>query len=70
MKLRGSNASSMEIIKPTHIKVCHDTKALLLEAAKISYEDHTKHLNLFTDAWDSCLGAVLEEEGKNGGLQR
>ena len=67
----GSKASNRAIIKLTdgQIKAYHDTIALLVKAATISYEDHTKPLVLFTDASDSHVGAVLEQEGRNGGMQ-
>ena len=67
----GSKASNRAIIKLTdsQIKAYHDTIALLVEAATISYEDHSKPLILFTDASDSHVGAVLEQEGKNGGMR-
>ena len=49
----GSKASNRAIIKLTdgQIKAYHDTIALLVEAATISYEDHTKPRILFTDAY-------------------
>ena len=67
----GSKASNRAIIKLTdgQIKAYHDTVALLVESATKSYEDHTKPLILFTDASDNHVGAVLEREGKNGGMQ-
>ena len=42
---------------------------MLVEAVTISYEDHTKPLILFTDASDSHVGAVLEQEGENEEMQ-
>ena len=67
----GSKASNRAIIKLTdgQIKAYHDTIALLVEAATISYEDHTKPLILFTDASDSHVGAVLEQEGGKGEMR-
>ena len=64
----GPKASNRAIIKLTdgQIKAYHNTIAMLVEAVTISYEDHTKPLILFTDASDSHVGAVLEQERKNG----
>ena len=64
----GPKASNRAIIKLTdgQIKAYHNTIAMLVEAVTISYEDHTKPLILFTDASDSHVGAVLEQEGENG----
>ena len=67
----GPKKSNRKIIKLTdsQTKAYHDTIAMLVESATISYEDHTKPLILFTDASDSHVGAVLEQEGKNGEMQ-
>ena len=67
----GPKKSNRKIIKLTdiQIKAYNDTIALLAEAARISYEDHTKPLTLFTDASDSHVGAVLEQEGKDGQMK-
>ena len=65
MKFREDLRQAIIKLTDGQIKAYHDTVALLVEAATISYEDHTKPLILFTDASDSHLGPVLEQEGRN-----
>ena len=67
----GPKASNRKIIKFTggQTKAYQETKAMLVAAVTINYEDHTKPLILYTDASDSHVGAVLEQEGKYGEMR-
>ena len=48
------------------IKSYTDTLDILSKAATLAFEDHEKPLIVYSDASDSHVGAVLEQEGKNG----
>ena len=48
------------------VKAFENTKVALANAATLSFENQMKPLVLFSDASDSHVGAVLEQEGKKG----
>ena len=52
-----------------HIQAFTNTKAVLANTTTLSYEDHNKPLMLFSDASDTHVGAVLEQEGENGEMR-
>ena len=56
-------------LKDRHIQAFKNTKAILAHTTTLSYEDHNKPLMLFSDASDTHVGAVLEQEGKNGEMR-
>ena len=51
------------------IQAFNNTKAIFAHTTTLSYEDHSKPLMLFTDASDTHVGAVLEQEGENGEMR-
>ena len=53
-------------LNETQIKSYNDTLATLSKAVTLAFEDHEKPLIVCSDASDSHVGAVLEQEGKNG----
>ena len=67
----GSKASNRTklVLKDDQIQAYHDTIATLAEAATLNYEDHDKPLVLFSDASDTHVGAVLEQEGDKGEMR-
>ena len=66
----GSKTSNRTKLKlnDTQINAYHKTIATLAEATTLAYEDHNKPLVLFTDASETHVGAVLEQESINGDI--
>ena len=48
------------------VQAFEETKATLAHAATLEFENREKPLILFSDASDTHVGAVLEQEGKEG----
>ena len=65
---KASNRAKLEL-NDAQIKAYHDTIATLAEATTLAYERHDKPLILFSDASDTHVGAVLEQEGDNGEMR-
>ena len=53
-------------LNETQIKSYNDTLNTLSNAATLAFEDHERPLIVYSDASDNHIGAVLEQEGKNG----
>ena len=49
------------------IKAYDDTIAELANATTLAFENHQKPLCLYTDASDTHVGAVLQQESEEGG---
>ena len=67
----GSKASNRTKLKlnDAQINAYHETIATLAKATTLAYEDHNKPLVLFTDASETHVGAVLEQENINGEMR-
>ena len=65
---KSTNRTKIKL-NDTHIQAFNNTKAILANTTTLSYEDHNKPLMLFSDASDTHVGAVLEQEGENGEMR-
>ena len=64
----GPKATNKKPLKlnQSQINAYKDTLKVLAKAATLAYEDHNKPLILYSDASETHVGAVLEQEGING----
>ena len=53
-------------LNEAQVQAFEETKRALAEAATLEYEDHSKPLILSSDASDTHVGAVLEQEKEEG----
>ena len=64
----GSKATNRTILKlnDDQMKAFEDTKTALANAATLSFESREKTLIILSNASDTHVGAVLEQEGDQG----
>ena len=65
---KSTNRAKIKL-NESHIQAFNNTKSILAHTTTLSYEDHSKPLILFSDASDTHVGAVLEQEGENGEMR-
>ena len=51
-------------LNETQVQTLEETKATLTHATTLEFQNRVKHLILFSDASDTHVGAVLEQEVK------